>query len=119
MNDVARCPVTLAAWIAARTPLLFVYCCDREGLPGWGSCRDGHRTASPTDAFLATDPGAFTALCREHVRVAGVGAAPPQVGVQHPGLRRGDGEVGVGGGELAQWPVVRLERGGPGGAGVL
>jgi len=48
---------------------------------------------APADAFLAADAGAFFAFGDQDARVAGVGIAPAQVGVQGPGLDRVVGVV--------------------------
>jgi hypothetical protein len=74
-------------------------------------------TAAPAEAFLAADAGAFAALGGEYIGVAGVGVAPAQIGVQGTSLDGMAAVVGVGQGELAQRPEVRLDRVGPGGVG--
>lgn len=79
---------------------------------GSGCLSDG--AASPSDASLTADAGAFAALGGEYVGVAGVGVAPAQVAVQRVGLCRVTAVVGVGEGELPQWAEVGLYRVGPG-----
>jgi hypothetical protein len=86
------------------------------------ACRLNHRTgsgrssdgpAAPADAFLAADAGAFAALGGQDIGVACVGTAPAEVTLQFPGLDGVAGVVGVGEGELPQWPEVCLDGGWP------
>jgi hypothetical protein len=55
----------------------------------------------PSGCLLAADACVFAALGGQHVGVARVGVAPPQVSVQFTGLDGVVGMVGVGEGELA------------------
>ena len=61
----------------------------------------------PARFFLAAYLGAFAALGGQHVRVAVVGVAPDQVGVQVPGPLGVVRAVRVSRGSLAQRPELR------------
>lgn len=82
-------------------------------VPLAGAC-DFCRSSAPAQALLAADAGLLAALGREDSWMAGVGVAPAQVGVQGVSLDGVVAVVGVGDGELPQWPEMGLDRVGPG-----